>query len=208
MHLHGPQTSARTGLSVGTMSMPIRTLAVQIWAFGRARMRQLRLILAGRGVRSVRELSGGGGAEDWPADFGAPGGAVVGVPRPGEVGLAYRPGNGQGVLGDVGAELAVGHVDVVVRAVMHGDREFRSRHSEGLDTSAGRRVGDRDVDGSVAAFDGEQLVVVQAAARPGRWSVRSPDWPDEIVHGLSLPREDIAADVGGADPGCRHRFRR
>src|SRR5258708_13176123 len=196
MHLHGPQTSARTGLSVGTMSMPIRTLAVQIWAFGRARMRQLRLILAGRGVRSVRELSGGGGAEDWPADFGAPGGAVVGVPRPGEVGLAYRPGNGQGVLGDVGAELAVGHVDVVVRAVMPGDRKFPSRHSEGLDPSPPRPVGDRDVDGSVAAFDGEQLVVVQPAPRPGRWYVRITECPPEFGHRPPLPASHPPLSAG------------
>src|SRR5580704_14385965 len=94
--------------------------------------------------------SGGGGAEDWPADLGAPGGAVAGVTWSGEVRLAHRSGDREGVLGDVGAELAVGDVDIVVRAVMHGDREFGGRHGEGPDPSGGRRVGDRDVHDCVA----------------------------------------------------------
>lgn len=105
-------------------------------------------------------LVSGGGAEDWPPDLGAPGGAVDGVPWPDEVGLTHRPGDGKGVLRDIGTELAVGHVDVIVRAVVHGDREFRGRHSEGLDTSAAGRVVDRDVDDSAAVFVGEQFVVV------------------------------------------------
>jgi hypothetical protein len=76
------------------------------------------------------------------------------------------PGDGEGVLGDVGAELAVGHVDVVVRAVMDGDCQFCGRHDEGPDPSAARWVADRDVHHSVAAFVGEQFVVVQATAGP------------------------------------------
>src|SRR6185437_14341509 len=60
--------------------------------------------------------AGASGLEDGPSDLGAPGGLVRGVRGAGEVVLAERAVDGEGVRGDVRTEASVGQIDPGMRA--------------------------------------------------------------------------------------------
>lgn len=65
---------------------------------------------------------------------------VVGVPRSDQVGLVHGPVDDEGVLGEVGAEGAVGQVDVVMGAVVDGEGELAGGQVDGADPAGGDRA--------------------------------------------------------------------
>lgn len=108
-----------------------------------------------------------------------PGAGVIGVPGADQVHLPYRSGHGEGVLGHVRAQGAVGDVDVVVGSPVHGHRQLRRRNIEGLL----RNDSDIQPDTIHADTQGQSLPVFGLAALPGfELLPRIRNWHDLIFY--------------------------
>jgi len=112
------------------------------------------------------------------------------------------------LFGDVGAEGAVGLVDVVVSTSVDGDGELGCRDDEPLDPSERRGTGDGHIHHRAAPVLGEQFVVVEAADRAGRGQSGVGDGRVQFGHRLLVPREHLVVAHGRADRSHRDRRRR
>jgi predicted alpha-1,2-mannosidase len=114
-------------------------------------------------------LVSGPGAEDRPADLGAPGPFLLRIQPADEVVLPDGAVHPQGVLGNVGGKRPVGAVNVVVRPGVHDDREFGGGDDLGNDPADERDLGrDGHEHGRFSLLLREQPGGVAAASGSGR----------------------------------------
>jgi hypothetical protein len=122
--------------------------------------------------------------------------SFFGVARPDQVDLVDGPGHAKGVFGDVGAQGPIRDVDVVVRALVHGDGQISGGNDERPDASHCGGICDRNVDDGFAPLLGEQLVVVQTARGTDRTHADGFEGPIETVRCVIREKSPIVSVAG------------